>query len=90
MYEVGEEFYNYFPEEFLMQREGKLYFDLADYSRVVLQDLGIVASSITIHPDCSYQDNDKWWSRRRGDLVGRNFMGVLKRNKNLETRDKKR
>ena len=77
VYEVGDEFVELFPAEYLQQREGKLFLDLPRYTRWVLEELWISANSIQLSAECTYTDNDAWFSRRKGERW-RNFMGVRK------------
>ena len=78
VYEVGPEFHGRFPPEVLEQRSGKLYLNLVDYTSLVLQASDIQPWAITVHPDCTYQQSETWFSYRKGDKEARNFMGVKK------------
>lgn len=75
-YEVGKEFRAYFPSRVLEEREWKLFLDMVGYAIGVLIQLWVPSTNIQVHPDCTYTKNDTWWSWRRGDTQGRNFMWV--------------
>ena len=75
VYEVGQEFYNYFPEDVLEQRDEKIYLDLRGYCIWTLKSLWVSEDAIQTHTDCSYLQNNHRFSHRRGDK-GRNFMWV--------------
>ena len=84
VYEVGEEFYELFPHEVLVERDSKLYLDLRHYTKNILLDLWIDENKILFHKACTYTDNDQYFSWRRWE-TGRNFTGVRKKRQSDET-----
>lgn len=66
-YEVGETFSTLFPEQYFFRRWEKRHFRIEQYTLDCLLGSGIVESHIMIHPDCTFQQHDTRYSRRRWD-----------------------
>lgn len=77
-YEVGVEFEEYFPEQFLLPHGDKYLLDLVWYARSLLEAWGIGAEKVIMDPWCTRHEPEKYWWYRRGDLYERNFVGVRK------------
>lgn len=77
-YEVGEEFDNYFPEQFLQPYGEKYLFDLPWYALSILHARWIPNEAILMDPWCTRNDTHTYRSYRRGDVNKRNFIGVKK------------
>jgi copper oxidase (laccase) domain-containing protein len=52
-YQVGSEFYDYFGEQYLQQRESKIYFDLPHLIEKKLTAGGVSASQIEFSRNCT-------------------------------------
>ena len=64
-YEVGEELMEFFPPEFFRRRNGKLFLDLFEFNRRILEENGI--EWIVPPPACTYEDDRLYSYRRRKD-----------------------
>lgn len=76
-YEVGREFYNYFPKRFLQKFDWKLTFDMVQFAISQMEFAGISKENIHVDPYCTFQNNDMYYSHRRWDPSW-NFFGVSK------------
>jgi copper oxidase (laccase) domain-containing protein len=75
-YEVGQEFYALFPHHTAIRENWLVTLDMVGWVHDTFIALGWSTEQLSIHPDCTYVHTTKWWSRRQGDIKGRNFMGV--------------
>jgi copper oxidase (laccase) domain-containing protein len=78
-YEVGSEFIDYFPIQFLhsiIWTPWKYLFDMVWYVMFVLEQYAICWSMITIEPWCTYTDSHIYRCYRKGDATQRNFVWV--------------
>ena len=79
-YEVGQEVANEFieyPQALKQKENGKWLFDNREVNIAQLKELGIKAENIEYTGYCTYCDNDKFFSYRKGDIKGRfvTFIG---------------
>jgi len=79
-YEVGQEVANEFidyPQALEQKENGKWLFDNREVNITQLKELGIKAENIEYTDYCTYCDNDKFFSYRKGDVKGRfvTFIG---------------
>ncbi|MCF7922131.1 MAG: polyphenol oxidase family protein [Candidatus Marinimicrobia bacterium] len=82
-FEVGPEFVEKFPLEFLQPLHGssRFLFNNNDYLRDTAIQLGLPAKQIEILPFCSYRDHELFFSHRRdGGTTGR-MMSIIGINK---------
>lgn len=70
-YEVGKDFFNYFPSRLLSQRDGKLYFDLHRCIREQLGEAGIQPNQLEISTVCTYCSSLRLPSYRRNKTLNR-------------------
>lgn len=75
-YEVGNEFFWYFPAAYLSVSGEKYVFDLRGYVQSILEYHGIQNSQIIIDKWSTWTDRDTYRGYRRGDLLARNFVWV--------------
>lgn len=71
-FEVGEDVVSAFPtlpEVFAFKSQGKYFADIKAIAMRQLNALGV--TQITVHPDCTYQCIDKYFSYRREGETGR-------------------
>lgn len=80
VYEVWREFYNYFPRRFLQKIDWNLTLDMVEFAISQLEYRGVEEKNIVVDKFCTYQNNDMYFSHRRGE-PGRNFFGVSKSKK---------
>ncbi len=67
-----------FPDwkPFIVEREGKLFFDLVDVAIHQLQSVGILKNNIEDADYCTFDHNDVYSYRREGKSFGL-MMGVI-------------
>ena len=70
-YEVGSEFYDYFPQKYLESLEDKVYFNLPGIIESQLKEGGIPASQIEISRECTRCSSRKLPSFRRDKTKNR-------------------
>ena len=76
-YEVGEEFYQYFPD-WMNKVKGKNLFDFTGAVKQQLADEGIPESSVTDSGFCTACDTKKFFSaRREGQMTGRFLSAIM-------------
>ena len=76
-YEVGQEFRTIFPASSLVEKNNKLYFDLAKENARQLKDAGAAGRRISDHEICTVSENDDFYSfRKEGDKAGRNVSFI--------------
>ena len=75
-YEVWPEFYDIFNEKYLTKRDTSLYFDMTHLINDIVLDIWCLPEYITIHQDCTYQQNNRWRSYRKWDIWPRNFLWI--------------
>lgn len=75
-YEVGEEFYDYFPREFLIKRENSQYLDLNGRVESILQECNI--GKIYNPRIDTFENTDLFYSYRRDGVTGRmcSYIGL--------------
>lgn len=76
VYEVWREFYDFFPTKFLQKIDWNLTFDLIEYAISQLEWKDVKRDNILIDTYCTYQNNDRYFSHRKGE-PGRNFVWVF-------------
>jgi len=82
-FEVGPEFSQKFPSEYLQPLHGRssYLFNNNDYLRDTARQLGLPEQQIEVLPFCSYRDHELFFSHRRdGGTTGR-MMSVIGMNK---------
>jgi YfiH family protein len=70
-YEVGSEFYDYFPQKYLRPLDNKVYFDLPGIIETQIKDGGILRSQIEISNECTCCSSMKLPSFRRDKTKNR-------------------
>lgn len=68
-YEVGKEFYAFFPKEFIMQKNGSQYLDLNGRVEAILQECNV--GNIYNPQIDTYANKDLFYSYRRDGVTGR-------------------
>ncbi len=66
-YEVGEEFKKLSIGRFLEHRGGKNFLSLQKVCKERLSERGVLEENIKVIPLCTYENNDLFFSHRRGD-----------------------
>lgn len=81
-FEVGEEVAEQFPDEFIdRERYRKPHVDLKGYLSNQLCEAGLKEQNIEVHPACTIEHSDSYYSyRREGDKSGR-MMGIIQISK---------
>ncbi len=64
-YEVGEELMEFFPSRFFHRKDGKLYLDIFEFNKSILEEHGI--ETIVPPPACTYEDDRLYSYRKRKD-----------------------
>ncbi len=64
-YEVGKEFTQFFPPEYLGRRDGKLFLDLEKALLRQITALGIAADGVSVSPQCTFCSEPPLYSYRR-------------------------
>ena len=78
-YEVGPEFREHFRASSLVEKNGKLYFDLAKENRTQLREAGVANDNVTDHEVCTITENENFYSfRKEKDAAGRIISFVVK------------
>jgi YfiH family protein len=78
-YEVGPEFKDIFRASSLLEKNGKLYFDLAKENRTQLREAGVATDNVTDHEICTLDENDNFYSfRKEKDAAGRIISFITK------------
>jgi len=75
VYEVGREFYNYFPKKFLQKIDWILTFDMVEFVISQLERKWVERNNIVVDEFCSYQNNDIYFSHRKWE-AWRNCLWV--------------
>lgn len=76
-YEVGPEMKEYFPD-FIFEKEGKLYLDIALGITRQLQAAGVLSANIEDAGFCTYQEEERFFSyRREGKKTGRILSVIM-------------
>jgi YfiH family protein len=70
-YEVGDEFYRFFPEQFLHRKTGKIFFDLPGFIRQQLEKTGIPGDQLEFSEHCTVCSRLKLPSFRRDGTKNR-------------------
>lgn len=86
-YQVGDELINEFAKIFRPNECDKILFasangthaDLRQAVKIQLENLGISAENIALHPGCTYSDEHYFSARRQGLQSGRMVSGVMRR-----------
>ena len=80
-YEVGEEFFEYFPQEIVV-RDERIFLDLKAVNKRQLLEQGVGLKSIVDSGVCTCCDQGYHSYRREGKLAGRMLSGImLQRNR---------
>ena len=78
-YEVGQEFRQFFPASSLIEKSGRLYFDLAKETRRQLLEAGARAENILDHGICPFAENGDFYSfRKEKENAGRIISFITK------------
>ena len=78
-YAVGREFKQYFPRE-VENRDGQLYFDLAQAARQQLIDMGVREANILDDGICTCCQTEYFSYRRQGEGAGRHLSLIMRRS----------
>lgn len=86
-YEVREDVFSRFPDEFLNQHEDKekKYLDLQSFIKNQLINQGVVGKNIYIDSSCTHCDTQKYYSYRRNKDKSGRMMGIIGLKKALNT-----
>ncbi len=72
-YEVGREFERYFPPQFLLHREGRLFFDMEKALVHQITEMGVPRGNLLISPYCTACSNLPLYSYRKQKTTKRLF-----------------
>lgn len=75
-YVVGDVFPQNFPPSYFFVKDGNNHFRIDQYWYDCLVKTWVLPEHITVHPDCTYQDNEKRHSRRKNGKNPHNRMVV--------------
>ena len=77
-YEVGADFKDFFPEEFLIKRNERFYLDLIGLNKKQALDLGVKESNISDCGICTSCRNREFFSyRKEGNACGRMISVIM-------------
>ncbi len=78
-YEVGAEFRSYFPATCLVEKNAKLYFNLAKENARQLREAGAANKNIIDHEICTFSESENFYSfRKEKDATGRTISFIVK------------
>ena len=79
-YEVGSEFTEYFPEDYLSKEGIKYKLDLKKFNTDLLFEFGVPEKNVEISAECSYANQELHSYRREGRRSGRALGVIAMRN----------
>lgn len=82
-YEVWNEFRDLFEKNFLPRYWARYHLDMIAYIYHILQKFNIESTCLTLHKDCTFNQNDRRRSYRRGEKGRRNFLWVRPQKKQM-------
>ncbi len=78
-YEVGSEFKAYFRAGSFVEKNGKLFFNIAKENKLQLRETGLPERNISDHEICTVNENDNFHSfRKEKDKAGRTISFISK------------
>lgn len=75
-YEVSNDFKDYFPQA-LVEKDGKVYLDLASINKGQLMDAGLKEENIFPPQVCTFCHNDEFFSYRKEGIACGRMMSVM-------------